>query len=59
MWSGTFGYALDKSDYRIHRSPISPEWVEGWKYFFCMQIYPKTELFGSDQTLSKVHVSYF
>ena len=47
MWSGTIGYALDKSDYRIHKSPISPERVEGRKYFFSMQKYPKMELYGS------------
>ena len=30
MWSGTGGYALDQSGYRIYESPISPKWVEGW-----------------------------
>ena len=34
MWLGTFGYALDQSDYRIHESPISPEWGKGWNWYF-------------------------
>ena len=36
---GTFSYALYKSDYRIHESPVSPEWVERLNFFY-IQKYP-------------------
>ena len=45
MWSGTSGYTLDQSNYRIHESPVSPEKGEGWKW--------------NAQTISKEHTRYF
>ena len=67
MWSGTSGYALDQSDYRIHESPISTEWLEGWNLFFiCIDIQRsnhliQTYIFVSLEMarLSKVHTRYF